>query len=336
MDRVQLKMPDDLDLDLRLGTRAAGLDVGARHVTLDGGESLPFDGLVIATGLRPRHLDVPDVAGVHYLRTIDDCLAIREAMEKGPRVAVIGAGFIGGEVAGTARERGLEVTLIEALELPLLRVLSRDVAEVIAAIHRDHGVALRLGVGVDGLAGDGRVEGVRLADGEVVPADLVVIGIGVTPATDWLEGSGLELNNGVVCDARCVAKGTDGIVAAGDVARWYNPLFERSMRVEHWTNASEQGEAAAATLVHGPEKAEPFAPVPYFWSDQYDTKIQFIGIAEHADELRVVEGSLAERKFVAVYGKAGRIIGALGFSMPRRLMAYRAQIADRAPLPAPA
>ena len=336
MDRVGLKMPDDLGLDLRLGTRATALDVGARQVTLDDREPLAFDGLIIATGVRPRHLDLGDLQGVHYLRTVDDCLAIRAAMDQGPRVAVIGAGFIGGEVAGTARERGLAVTLIEALELPLLRVLSREVAEVVAAIHRDQGVTLRLGVGVDGLVGDSRVEAVRLADGSVVPADLVVVGVGVTPATDWLETSGLALDNGVVCDERCVAKGAEGIVAAGDVARWYNPLFERSMRVEHWTNASEQGDAAAATLVHGADNVEPFAPVPYFWSDQYDTKIQFIGIAEHADELRVVEGSLEERKFVAVYGKAGRIIGALGFSMPRRLMAYRALIADRAPMPTPA
>ena len=327
-------MPDDLGLDLRLGTRATSLDVGGRTVALDTGERLPFDGLVIATGVRPRRLDLPALEGVHYLRTIDDCLAIRAAMDKSPRVAVIGAGFIGGEVASTARERGLETTLIEALELPLLRVLSRDVAQVIADIHHDKGVTLKLGVGVDDLLGTARVEGVRLADGTVVDADLVVIGVGVAPATDWLESSGLELDNGVVCDERCVAKGTDGITAAGDVARWYNPLYGRSMRVEHWTNAAEQGEAVAATLVQG-DKAEPFAPVPYFWSDQYDTKIQFLGIAEHADELRVVEGSLEERKFVAVYGKAGVIIGALGFSMPRRLMAYRALIAERAPLPEP-
>ena len=329
-------MPDNLDLDVRLGVRATGLDLTTREVLLGGDERLPFDGLIIATGVHPRRLDGPAREGVHYLRTLDDCLAIKAEMDRGPRVAVIGAGFIGGEVAGTARERGLDVTLIEALELPLLRVLSREVAEVIAAIHRDQGVHLRLGVGVDGLVGDGHVEGVRLSDGSLIPADLVVVGIGVTPTTEWLEDSGLKLDNGVVCDDRCAAVDVDGVVAAGDVARWYNPLFERSMRVEHWTNAAEQGDAAAATLVHGRDGVEPFAPVPYFWSDQYDTKVQFIGIAEHADELRVVEGSLEERKFVAVYGKEGRIIGALGFSMPRRLMAYRSLIADRAPLPAPA
>ena len=304
-------------------------------ITSDG--AVPFDGLVIATGVAPRRLPGTDhLAGVHVLRTLDDALAIRAALDAGPRVAVIGAGFIGGEVAATCRQRGLEVTLIEALELPLLRVLSREIGEIVAAIHRDHGVELRLGVGVAGLAGTTEVEGVHLADGSFVAADLVVVGIGVAPATAWLDDSGIELNNGVVCDDRCAAVGVDGVVAAGDVARWWNPLFERSMRVEHWTNAAEQAEAAAATLLKGRDNAEPFAPVPYFWSDQYDAKIQFIGIAEHADELRVVEGSPEERKFVAAYGKDGRVIGAIGFSMPRRLMAYRAMVLDRAPMPDPA
>jgi NADPH-dependent 2,4-dienoyl-CoA reductase/sulfur reductase-like enzyme len=204
------------------------------------------------------------------------------------------------------------------LPRPLARVFPQAVGDALADLHRDHGVELRLGESV--------------ASADELDADVVVVGIGVVPNTEWLGGSKLTIDNGVVCDETCAAVGGDGrVVAAGDVARWPNALFDgQLMRVEHWTNAAEQAEAAARTLLGN---AEPFAPVPYFWSDQYDVKIQFVGIAGSDDDFRVLEGSLAERKFVAGFGREGRLVGALAFSMPRQLMRYRAAIAERAPFP---
>jgi NADPH-dependent 2,4-dienoyl-CoA reductase/sulfur reductase-like enzyme len=330
-ERTALRKPgtwDDLALDLRLGRRATALDTRAREVALDSGERIAFDGLVIATGASPRSLrGAAALAGVHVLRTLDDSLAIRAALEKRPRVAVVGAGFIGAEVAASCRARGLEVSVIEALPVPLARGLGARMGEVCAALHRDYGVDLRCGVGVAGLEGAERVERVRLSDGSAVPADLVVVGIGVAPETGWLSGSGLALDDGVVCDSTCAA--APGVVAAGDVARWWNPLFEERMRVEHWTNAVEQGAAAAEALLAGPERAAAFAPVPYFWSDQYDVKIQFAGHARGDDDVRVVHGSLEERRFVALYSRQRKLTGALAFSRPRLLVAYRKLLRGR-------
>jgi NADPH-dependent 2,4-dienoyl-CoA reductase/sulfur reductase-like enzyme len=331
-DQILLRPADDyssLALDTRIGRRATALDIDSRVVVLDDGERISFDGLVIATGCSPRPLPgTPDAAGIHLLRTLDDSLAIRDALEATPRVVVVGAGFIGSEVAATCRMRGLDVTLLEALPVPLGRALGEEVGAACAELHHDHGVDLRVGVAVDGFDGDGRVERVRLSDGSSVDADLVVIGVGVVPETAWLEGSGLVLRDGVVCDASCFTS-APGVVAAGDVARWHNPLFGTDMRVEHWTNAAEQGVAAARALLAG-AGAEPFAPVPYFWSDQYDAKIQFVGVCAPDDEVRIVHGSVAERRFVALYGRAGRLVGALALGRPRLLMAYRRLIADRA------
>ena len=319
----------DLDVDFRLGLEANGLDPRARELQLDGCGRLPFDGLIIATGARPRVLpNTPDLAGIYTLRTLDDCRALRGEFEAGPRVVVVGAGFIGAEVAATARGRGLDVTLLEALPVPLARALGEEMGEACAALHRDHGVDLRCGVSVAGFDGAGRVERVRLADGATVAADVVVVGIGVTPNTSWLESSGLPLRDGVVCDATCAV--APGIYAAGDVARWDNPLFGEEMRVEHWTNAVEQGAAAAENLLAGPERARPFASVPFFWSDQYDTKIQYVGSSRADDEVRVVHGSVRENRFVAIYGRNGRIVAALTFNWPRLLLDYRRLIGERA------
>ena len=330
----RLALPVDLDslgLDWRLGTAATALDLDAREVVLGSGERLGFDGLVIATGATPRRLPgTPEISGIHVLRTLEDCLALRADLDRVPgRVVVVGAGFIGAEVAATCRGRGLEVTVVEALPQPLSRALGGDMGAVLADVHRDHGVDLRLGVGVDvdGFVGDQSVSGVRLSDGEVVDADVVVVGIGVQPATAWLEGSGLEIDDGVVCDETCLA--APGIVAAGDVARWTNPLFEEQMRVEHWENAIEQGEAAAKRLLAGDDPGEPFAPVPWFWSDQYDRKIQLAGRAAADDDVAIVAGSLEERRFVALYGRAGRVVGVLGMNRPRHVMQYRQKIAEQ-------
>jgi len=331
---TRLRPADDydiLDLDLRLGTRATRLDLGTGQILVDNGEPIGFDGLVIATGSSPRSLPgMAELAGIHVLRTLDDCLTIVGELEAGPRVVVVGAGFIGSEVAATCRGRGLEVTVVEALDVPLVRAVGPTMGRVLSQLHLDNGVALRTGVGVARFEGDGRVERVVLDDGSTIAADLVVVGVGVDPEVGWLEGSGLTLGNGVACDATCAA--APGVVAAGDVARWYNPLFGTDMRVEHWTNAAEQGVAAARTLLataRGVEP-EPFAPVPYFWSDQYGQKIQYVGASRPDDEVVVVDGSTDERRFTAVYGRAGRVVAALAIGRPRVLMAYRSLIARSA------
>jgi NADPH-dependent 2,4-dienoyl-CoA reductase/sulfur reductase-like enzyme len=320
---------DDLDLDWTLDRAAVSLDLAAHTVELAGGDRVDFDGLVIATGSVPRVLPGLDALdGVFVLRTLDDALAIRSRLDAKPRVVVIGAGFIGAEVAATCRGRGLDVTVLEALPQPMVRGLGVEIGAVCAALHRDNGVDLRLGVAVEAVEGDGRVERVRLADGAVIDTDLLVVGIGVRPATDWLEGSGLTIADGVVCDETMLA--APGVVAAGDVARWPNPLFDgESMRLEHWTNATEQSVAAADRLLVGDGEAVPFAPVPFVWSDQYDVKIQCVGRFNADDELHVAHGTLAERRFVALFGRAGRLTGALGFGRPRHVMQYRRMIADR-------
>jgi 3-phenylpropionate/trans-cinnamate dioxygenase ferredoxin reductase component len=320
---------DGLGATWHLGRRAMALDPAARTVTLDDGEPLAYDGLVIATGASPRWLPGSEgLAGVHVLRTLGECLALRAELEGASRLCVVGAGFIGAEVAASARLRGVDVTVLEALPAPLARAFPAELGAACAALHLDQGVDLRCGVTVSGFEGEGRVTGVRLGDGEVVEADVVVIGIGVVPETAWLESSGLTLDNGVVCDSTC-ATSAPGVVAAGDIARWPNNLFGETMRVEHWSNAVEQGAAAAKRLLAGPGEAVEFAPVPYFWSDQYDTKIQFLGRCCPTDEVRVVDGSIEERRFVALFGRDGRLIGALAFNRPRLLMAYRKLLAAK-------
>lgn len=335
-DQIALRRQpyDDLALDWRLGRRAVGLDPGGRVVTLDDGEQIGFTGCVIATGARPRVLpDTPPLTGIHVLRTLDDCLAIRDRLDHGPRVVVVGAGFIGAEVAATCRGRHLDVTVLEALPTPMVRGLGPKLGEVLARLHRDHGVDLRTGVGVAGFDGRDQVERVRLDDGTTVDADLVVVGVGVEPVTDWLDGSGLKLDNGVVCDATLMA--APGIVCAGDVCRWPNALFDdEPMRLEHWTNAAEQGVAAAQRLLASEDAAVPFAPVPFVWSDQYDVKIQVAGHVRGDDVVEVVDGAFEDLRFAAAVGRAGRLVGAVAFNRPRVLMQLRRLVSERTSLDA--
>jgi NADPH-dependent 2,4-dienoyl-CoA reductase/sulfur reductase-like enzyme len=334
-ERTRLLRPEDegLEVEWRLGRAASGLDLAGRRVLRAGGESVPFDGLVIATGAFARTLPgTPPLEGIHVLRTLADCLALRADLDRSPRVAVIGAGFIGMEVAATCRGRGLAVTVIEALASPLERGLGARLGRYVGEIHREQGVDLRLGAKVARFVGGRRVEAVELADGTRVAADVVVVGIGVAPATAWLEGSGLELRDGVVCDAACRATRAPFVVAAGDVARWPNALFDESMRIEHWTNATEQADHAALTLLAGDAGGAPFTPVPFVWSDQYDKKIQVAGRIEGADETRIVDGSFEERRFVMLFGRKGRLRGVLGINRPRLVMKYRAQLREAAPL----
>ncbi len=321
-DRLPLTTAEklaDLGLEMRLGCRATGLDVATRTLEVDG-VAEPYDGLLIATGARCRNLPgTAGLAGVHTLRTRDDAEAIRDALANGARrVVVVGAGFIGAEVASTAIGRGAEVTMVEALEAPFGRVLGVEMGAVMADVHRRHGVDLRTGVGVDEVLGDDRLAGVRLADGATLEADLLVVGIGVVPNTDWLEGSGLTLDDGVVCDETCLA--APDVAAAGDVARWANPRYGEVMRVEHWDNAVQQGVHAARRLLQSDKEATPYAPVPWFWTDQYDRKVQLAGRPHTDDEVRVVAGSTAEHRFAAFYGRDGRFTAALGMNRPRQVM----------------
>lgn len=336
-DRLALRTPEqltDLRLELRLGEAARSLDLDERVVHVNGGV-IPFDGLVLATGAEPRHLPhTPPADGLHYLRTLDDCRVLRRVLdEPGARLVVIGAGFIGSEVASTAAARGASVTVVEAAPVPLVGAIGEQMGRVCADLHADAGVTLRCGVGVEevvtdgtGLDGGRRVTGVRLADDTLLPADVVVVGVGVRPGTDWLEGSGLHLSDGVQCDETLHA--APGVVAAGDVARWHDRR-SGDVRLEHWENAAEQGSHAAASLLAG-AGATPYDEVGYFWSDQYGVKIQLVGRARPGDEVEVVEGSVDERRFVACYGRAGKLVAVLAFARPRLLVRYRQLLVDGA------
>jgi NADPH-dependent 2,4-dienoyl-CoA reductase/sulfur reductase-like enzyme len=331
--RTRLLRPEDdaLAVEWRLGAGATSLDLGAREVGLASGERVAYDALVIATGSGARRIpNTPPLAGIHVLRTLDDALALRAELEHGPRVAVIGAGFIGMEVAATCRARGLEVSVVEALPAPLERGLGRELGRYVGDIHREHGVDLRCGVGVARFLGGERVEGLELADGTRIAANVVLVGIGSVPNTSWLASSGLELADGVVCDAACRTTRAPEVVAVGDVARWPNELFDaESMRVEHWTNATEQADHAAATLLAGPGEARPFCPVPFVWSDQFDCKLQIAGRVAPGDEAQLVDGSLGERRFAMAYGRAGRLTGAIGMNRPRVVLKLRGMIRER-------
>jgi NADPH-dependent 2,4-dienoyl-CoA reductase/sulfur reductase-like enzyme len=320
---------DALGLDMRLGVRATSVDLRTRRVTLADGTSSDYDGLVIATGARVRTL--PGVAprpGLLTLRNLDDALVLREALARATRVAVVGAGFIGLEVAASCRARGVDVTAIEALPVPLAPILGPTLGNMIAALHHEHGVDLRTGVTVADVLGESRVEGLALSDGSRVEADVVVVGIGVVPNTDWLEGSGLVLDNGIVCNGSCEA--APGVYAAGDVARVANQWYGESPRIEHWSNAVEQGVHAAEHLLAGPGAGTPFSSVPYFWSDQYDRKIQFVGRANPHDEVVIVDGSLAERRLTALFRRGDRVVACLAVNQPKALIKYRKLLSGHA------
>jgi len=331
IERVALTDPiknDELSIEWHLGERANQLNVEEKTLTLDSGTTLSFDGLVIATGARCISLRMAgDLEGIYTLRGLDDALAIRSEFEANPqKVVVVGAGFIGAEVAATARQRGLDVTMIEAAEVPFERVLGPEMGNVTADVHRDHGVKVITGIPVESFKGGQRVETVVLQDGTEIDADLVIIGIGVRPNTEWLEGSGLPLDNGVLCDDTCEA--VPGIVAAGDVARWPNKLFNELMRVEHWDNAVEQGVFAARRLLAGNSHKESYTPTPWFWTDQFDRKIQLAGRTRSTDEIKIVTGSIEERRFATAYGRGGKLVGILGFNRPRHVMQYKKMITD--------
>ncbi|WP_330256058.1 FAD-dependent oxidoreductase [Nocardia sp. NBC_00565] len=333
-ERLLLRAPEaitTLDLDLRLGSAAVALDTRAGEISLADGSRVGYDALVVATGTRARRLrGTEGVAGVHVLRTLEDALALREDLAARPHLLVVGGGFVGAEAAAVARGLGCEVTLVTDTAQPMSDALGDDLGAMLRAVHVEHGVRIESGVLVDQvLTADWQATGVRLADGRTIAADAVLVGIGAQPNVEWLTGSGVPVGNGVECDATLYAG--SGVWAAGDVASWPHPHTGEPRRIEHRTNAAEQGLAVARNILAGPEHATPFDSVPYVWSDQYDLKVQIYGRTRGADQVRIVEGSLEDRKLVALYGKGGRVCGVAGVNLPRATRTYRNAVAEAVP-----
>ena len=322
-DRIFLRPPEyyrEQQIELRLGARAKQLHTREREVELDGGERLGFDKLLLATGGRVRRLPVPgaDLEGVHYLRTVADSELIASEMKGARRAVVVGAGFIGAEVAASARMSGLEVTILEMAEVPLGRALGTEMGRIFADIHREHGVDLRLGTGAERFEGGQRVERAVTSGGESVECDFVVIGVGIDPETALVERTGIKVEDGITVDEYCQTN-VEGIFAAGDVANFPYSFLNEHIRVEHWSNAQKQGVAAAKAMLG---VREPYAEVPWFWSDQYDLNMQYVGHASEWDEV-VLRGDVAGRKFAAFYLKDGRLRATMAVSRPKEIAASR-------------
>jgi len=328
---------DDLDADWLLGSPASRLDVACGAIELADGTRISADGVVLATGSRARRWPGGDqLAGVHVVRTVDDALALREDLRAGARLVVIGAGFVGAEVASTARTLGLEVTVVEAAPTPLAVQLGEQLGAVVSSAHTANGTTLICGVTVAGLTGEhrslragvgpDRVTGVDLVDGRHLPADVVVVGIGGIPNVDWLHGSGLNLGNGVLCGAGGETT-IPNVVAVGDCAAWHDEAHGVAHRVEHWTGAFERPATAVATLLAGGSHHGGAVRAPYFWSDQYGTRIQFAGATRDGDEVTVEEGSCDDRCFLAAYRRDDRLVAVLAVDQPRSFARWRRQLA---------
>jgi 3-phenylpropionate/trans-cinnamate dioxygenase ferredoxin reductase component len=302
---------DEQRIELRSGETAVALHTDAREVELSGGERLAYDRLLLATGSEPRRLDIPgaDLDGVHYLRSVESCDAIRARLDAGGRVVVVGAGWIGSEAAASARQRGLDVTLIEPMNVPLERVLGPEVGAVYRDVHADHGVELMLGTGVEAFEGASAVERVRTSGGRTVDCDFVIVGIGVRPRTELAERAGLAVDDGVVVGSKLQASVTD-VFAAGDVARHDHPAYG-PIRIEHWANALHQGPAAARSML---DRDEPYDRVPYFFSDQYDVGMEYSGHASDWDRV-VFRGDTATREFIAFWLKGDRVQAAMNVNV---------------------
>lgn len=339
--QLRLRAYTELDATWRTGTPARQLELAERELLLPGGERLRFDGLVIATGAEARRLPgVPTHSPrVHTLRTLDDARAVAAVLRTARHLAVVGGGFIGCELAATARTRALDVTVVDRAPALLAGSLGPEIGELVTDLHRRNGVRLHLGATVTRWQDSGQQMLLHLADGQTVRADAVVVGVGAVPRTEWLAGAGLDTSDGVRCSATCHVLGPKGrpvagIVAAGDVARWPNlRADEVPRRVEHWINAVEMGQYAAKALLSGPDGIGPFVPVPRFWSTQHGLRIQSVGFPALASGWRVLEGSLASRRFVVGYTRGHPethrdvLVGAIGFDSPRALLSYRDLIA---------
>jgi 3-phenylpropionate/trans-cinnamate dioxygenase ferredoxin reductase subunit len=301
----------DHDVDLLLGVTVTGLHRPSRQIELAGGERIAYDKLLLATGSSPRKLQVPgaELSGVHYLRRLADSDALRDVFSRGGSLAVVGGGWIGLEVAAAARLAGLEVTVIEPQPAPLHAVLGREAGDLFAALHRDHGVDVRTGIGVTAVVGSGgAVTGVLTTSGETISADNVVVGVGVKPNVRLAEAAGLEVEVGIVVDDR-LQTSDDAIWAAGDVASAWHPLFERHVRVEHWANASGQGKAAGSAMAG---KGEPYAKLPYFFTDQYDLGMEYHGWidAQGYDDV-VFRGDVSSGEWLAFWLREGRVLAGM-------------------------
>jgi NADPH-dependent 2,4-dienoyl-CoA reductase/sulfur reductase-like enzyme len=319
---------ESFDADWRAGVAATGLHPSGRSVELSDGTGVAVDGVVIATGARPRLPWPRPPAGVRTLRTLDDARALRARLLPGARLVVVGAGFIGAEVASTARALGLDVTVVEALPAPLSAALGAEFGAVIAGLHTAHGVRLLCGVAVSRLVGHQRIEAVELADGQVIAADVVLVGVGVQPNVEWLAGSGLTIAGGVRCDAYGQTN-IPNVVAVGDCASWYEPELGGYHRLEHWTGARERAAIAVSSLLSGGRQRVPGRP-PYFWSDQYGRTLQLAGRTAGADSVTVEEGSVAEHDFLAVYRRGGRPVAVLALGHGRSFPRWRKQLAGTA------
>ena len=300
------------DIDLRLGQAVASIDVPGHAVVLASGEDLPYTSLLLCTGAEPRRLPLPgaDLRGVYYLRDMASSATLRGAIEGAGKVAVIGAGWIGCEVAASARQLGAPVAMVEVAQLPLQKVLGPELGSFYRDVHADHGVEMHFGVAPEALVGPGAVEGVRLADGRTLQADVVVVGIGVAPSTVLAEQAGIDTQNGVLTN-EYLETFSPGIFAAGDVANAFHPLFGERVRVEHWANARNQGPAAARNMLG---RQEPYARVPYFYSDQYDVGMEYSGYAPAWDEV-VFRGDVAGREFIAFWLKDGRVAAGMNVNI---------------------
>lgn len=328
---VPLLSPDDvsaLDIDLRLGVRADAVDTDRRVVDTSAGE-FRYESLVVATGLRPRTLPgAAELSGVHTLRGADDAVALRAALPRARQVVVVGAGFIGAEFASAAVKYGCQVTIVEAAATPLTHILGAEVGAEIARLHELNGVRLYTGAQVEHFTGTEAVDGVVLADGRALPADLVVIGIGAVPATEWLQSSGLPLENGLRCEENGRVPGFPDIYAVGDIALRQHPIYGSALRIEHWTNAGELAAVAAAAIVGAPA---PAPQLPYVWSDQYGHRIQIIG-RPVLGTLATCQGTVSDGRFVAAYAdQDGIAVGAVVVDDPRTLMTCRRAITRRQP-----
>lgn len=329
-DDVSLKPAEfyaEKDITLLLGNGARSVDTDAKTVTLADGSTLGYDELVIATGLVPKRIrSFPDLPGIHVLRNVGESLALRREAADARRAVVVGAGFIGCEVAASLRKLGVDVVLVEPQPAPLASVLGEKIGELVTRLHRAEGVDVRCGVGVAEVSGDDRVRSVTLSDGEQIDADIVVVGIGSHPATDWLEGSGITVDNGVVCDD-AGRTSAPHVWAIGDCASWRDEV-KGQVRVEHWSNVADQARVLVPAMLGQDTPAA--VSVPYFWSDQYDVKIQALGEPEATDTVHIVEDD--GRKFLAYYERDGVVVGVVGGGFPGKVMKVRAKIAAGAPI----
>ncbi|MEO9139079.1 MAG: FAD-dependent oxidoreductase [Jatrophihabitans sp.] len=314
-------------IDLRMNTRVSDLDTSARRVQLDSGEQIDYDALLLTTGAEPRRLRVPgsELLGIHYLRTLADAEKLRDALKSAGRVVVIGAGWIGCEVASSARGLGLDVTLVGRSALPLERTLGQQMATFYRDLHAEHGVDLRMGVDVIELRGAGTVEAVVLSDGQVLPADLVVVGIGALPRTALAERAELAVHNGIVTDER-MATSNHGVFAAGDVANAWHPALGRRLRLEHWSAALNQGPVAARNMMG---LATTYSRVPFFFSDQYDVWMEYSGDATDADRF-VVRRLSGEREFIAFWLRDQRVVAGMNVNIRDIAPAIAALVASKA------